>query len=58
FMHNGAPPHFLCAVKRFLNNTFANRWIGRGGPTAWPPRSPDCNPLDLWSHLKTIVYTT
>jgi hypothetical protein len=27
-------------------------------PTAWPPRSPDLNPLDfyLWGHLKTLVY--
>jgi hypothetical protein len=26
--------------------------------TAWPPRSPDLNPLDvyLWGHLKTLVY--
>jgi transposase len=26
--------------------------------TAWPPRSPDFNPLDfnLWEHLKTLVY--
>ena len=25
----------------FLNATFPNRWIGRDGPTPWPPRSPD-----------------
>jgi hypothetical protein len=26
--------------------------------TAWPPRSPDFNPLDvyLWGHLRTLVY--
>jgi hypothetical protein len=32
--------------------------IGRGGPTAWPPSSPDLNPLDfyLWGHLKSLVY--
>jgi hypothetical protein len=31
--------------------------MGRCGPTAWPPRSPDLNPLDfyLWGHLKTLV---
>ena len=34
------------------------RWIGRGGPTAWPPRSPDLTPLDffLWGYVKNIVY--
>ena len=34
--------------------------VGRGGPTAWPARSPDLNPLDfhLWGHLKSIVYAT
>jgi hypothetical protein len=29
-------------------------WIGRGGTTAWPPRSPDLTPLDfsVWDTLK------
>ena len=38
----------------FLNVTFPNRWIGRGGPTPWPPRSPDITPLDLflWRYVK------
>jgi hypothetical protein len=36
----------------------AGRWIGRGGPIAWPPRSPDLTPLDffLWGYVKSIVY--
>ncbi|KOC59408.1 hypothetical protein WH47_11037, partial [Habropoda laboriosa] len=36
------------------------RWIGRGGPVAWPPRSPDLNPLDyfLWGYLKSQVYSS
>lgn len=60
FMHDGAPPHFARAVREHLNLLFQNRWIGRGGPIAWPPRSPDFNPLDffLWGHLKTLVYST
>ncbi|KAJ4448366.1 hypothetical protein ANN_10382, partial [Periplaneta americana] len=40
---------------------FPDRWIGtRGGPNAWPPRSPDLNPLDfyLWGHLKSLVYSS
>ena len=36
------------------------RWIGRGGPIPWPPRSPDLTPLDffVWSFLKQEVYRT
>ena len=47
-------------VRQFLNQHFANKWIGRGGPIAWPARSPDLNPLNfhLWGHLKSIVYAT
>ena len=32
--------------------------MGRGGPVAWPPRSPDLTPLDffLWRHVKSVVY--
>jgi hypothetical protein len=29
----------------FLDETFPGRWVGRGGPTAWPPRSPDLTPV-------------
>lgn len=60
FMHDGAPAHFSVEAREFLNNTFNNRWIGRGGPQPWPPRSPDLNSLDffLWGYLKGLVYTT
>ena len=56
-MHN--LPRFSRVARQFLNQHFANKWIGRGGPIAWPARSPDLNPLDfhLWRHLKSIVYT-
>lgn len=60
FQHDGAPPHFLRAVREYLNAQFPNKWIGRGGPIAWPPRSPDLTPLDfyLWGHVKQLVYNT
>ena len=29
----------------FLDATFPIRWIGRDGPTPWPPRSPHITPL-------------
>jgi hypothetical protein len=36
----------------------AGRWIGRGGPIAWLPRSPDLNPLDFFfvGYVKNIFY--
>ena len=44
--------------REYLNESFRNRWLGRGGPIAWPPRSPDLTPFDyyLWGHMKTLVY--
>jgi hypothetical protein len=38
-----------------LDVTFPKRWIGRDGPTPWPPRSPDITPLDFF---KDKVYST
>jgi hypothetical protein len=59
-MHDGAPTHFDRVVTDHLNERFHERWIRRGGPVSWPPRSPDLIPLDfyLWGHLKTVVYAT
>ena len=39
---------------------FGDAWIGRGGPTAWPARSPDITPRDffLWGYVKDRVYKT
>ena len=60
FQQDGAPPHWGLIVRDFLNETFPNRWIGRNGPTPWPPRSPDITPLDffLWGYVKHRVYRT
>ena len=44
FQQDGAPPQWGSHVRRFLDATFPNRWIGRDGPTPWPPRSPDITP--------------
>ena len=50
--------HFNCFVTDVLNERFPDAWIGRCGPIAWPPRSPDLSPLDffLWGYIKNIVY--
>lgn len=60
FMHDGAPAHFSQVARQHLTETYANQWIGRGGPVNWPARSPDLNPLDFstWGHLQQLVYHT
>ena len=60
FQHDGAPPHFSANVRALLDARYRNRWIGRGGPILWPPRSPDLTPLDFyyWGHLKNMIYQT
>jgi hypothetical protein len=52
YMHDGAPAHFGIQVSNHLNDPYPGRWIGRGSPVAWPARSPDLNPLDIF-HLGT-----
>ena len=34
FQHAGAPPHYTRHVRYYLNESFPNRWLGRGGPVA------------------------
>ncbi|GFT97666.1 transposase-like protein [Trichonephila clavipes] len=60
FQQDGAPSHYARHVREHLDRTFPNRWIGRGCPVAWPPRSPDLSPLDLflWGAMKGLVYDT
>lgn len=61
YMHDGAPPHITRDVRAYLDQNFLS-WIGRGDGEnkflAWPPRSPDLNPLDffLWGHLQHRVH--
>ncbi|KAJ4447321.1 hypothetical protein ANN_09325 [Periplaneta americana] len=51
------PITYACNLGRILKESSLK---GRGGPIAWPPRSPDLNPLDfyLWGHLKSLVYSS
>ena len=53
-------PHFTHAVQGHLDQRFGQMWTDRGGPIAWPARSPDLTPLDyfLWGHMKSLVYET
>ena len=58
FQQDGAPAHSSSQVRDTLDVALPGRWIGRGGPISWPPRSPDLTPLDffLWGYLKSKVY--
>ena len=57
YQQDGAPAHFSRQVRQFLNAHFPGRWIGRGGPIAWPARSPDLNVLDffIWGFVKSLI---
>lgn len=48
YQHDGAPAHFTWNVRRHLDAEYDPRWIGRGGPVQWPPRSADLTPLDFY----------
>ena len=48
FQHGDSPPHFEGAICDHLNRCFGHSWIGRSGPIAWPPRSPDFTPFVLF----------
>ncbi|KAJ4427980.1 hypothetical protein ANN_23993 [Periplaneta americana] len=60
-MHNS---HLQCLTKFRCKNmrlgTFNLRHYCSAGPTPWPARSPDMNPLEfyLWTCLKSLVYAS
>lgn len=58
FQHDGCPAHYRRSVREWLDTNYPNKWIGRGGPTPWPARSPDLTPMDfyVWGHMKSLVY--
>lgn len=64
WMQDGAAPHVGRNVRRYLQNQFGNRIIGRlfpddvRGAWPWPARCPDLTPCDfwLWGYLKQKVY--
>jgi hypothetical protein len=47
-MYDGALAHFSHVVEDVLNNTYHDRWIGRGGLIAWPQHLPDLNPENFY----------
>jgi hypothetical protein len=57
FQQDGAPAHTAIATRQLLSKYFPLRWIGKFGPTPWPPRSPDLTSCDnaLWGIIKANV---
>ena len=39
--NDAAPPYYALCSRQVMNEIFDEKWIERGGPVAWPPRSPD-----------------
>ena len=61
FQQDGAPAHCSKEAIEWLTEKFGEeRLISRNSSFAWPPYSPDLNPLDffLWGYLKSKVYTS
>ena len=46
--HDSAPPHYTLCSRQVINEIFDEKWIGRGGPVAWSPRSPDLTSPDYF----------
>ena len=55
--HDGAPPPYSLCSRQVMNGIFDEKWIGRGGPVALPPHSPDLPSPDyfLWGFVKERV---
>ena len=48
FQHDKAPAHFSRNVRNYPDIALPNRWIGRGEPISWPPRTPDLSCIDIF----------
>ena len=65
FQQDGAPPHWNLNVRRYLNTTLHNKWIGRAGNDDfvllhWPPISSDLMLCDFFlkGYVKGLVYVS
>ena len=53
--HDGAPPHFSVDVRNYLNASFPDRCIWRGGAIPWPARSPDLIPFIIFMGISKFT---
>ena len=51
FVQDSAPSHQANQVQNFLKQKLKSRFVKK---TDWPPKLPDCNPLDyyFWDHVQ------
>ena len=58
FMQDGAPAHTSNSTQKYLMDHLGENNFWK--KTAWPPSSPDANPLDFsfWNQLATTVTAT
>jgi hypothetical protein len=57
FIHDEAPPHSVLTAPAWLDSHFTGRWIGRGEPSKWIPRSTGLNPCNLFCAVETVRST-
>ena len=58
FQHDRAVVLFARQVWEHLIATYNDHWIGKGGPAAWPPRSPDLTPIHFFLCDHINLYRT
>ena len=46
--------HYAVSVRRYLDEKFQDRWIGRRGPVEWAPRSPNLCTTDYFFNSGAI----
>ena len=44
---DGIPPHYVRAVRDWLDEKFPDHWIGHRETIEWAPKSPNLNPIDI-----------
>ena len=57
FVQNSAPSHRANQIQNLLKQKLKSRFVKN---TDWPPKSPDCNPLDyyFWDRVQEKVYNS
>jgi hypothetical protein len=58
FYQDGAPHDYYLDVRGFLDEQLPASLIGHGGPTPWPPRSPDLSPFDVVFRVSSKITST
>jgi hypothetical protein len=54
--YDGLSPHFGRVETAFFKENYEEKWLGRGTPVAWSPRSPDLKHIVflLWDCMESV----